>query len=127
MELTEGNINGMLSNSYYAVVDMNRRLIGFFCLGKPAQVPNVLFPVIYSENMIDIGLGLQPEWTGRGMGYLFFSFILHHVQLGFPNMPLRLTVASFNKRAIRLYKKAGFIETVCFDKGQSTFLVMVKK
>ncbi|UAL53427.1 GNAT family N-acetyltransferase [Bacillus sp. CMF21] len=127
MELTEGNINGMLSNSYYAVVDLNSRLIGFFCLGKPAQVPNGPLPEIYSENMIDIGLGLEPDRTGRGMGHLFFSFILHHVHMGFPNMPLRLTVASFNKRAIRLYKSAGFIEKASFDTGHSAFLVMVKK
>lgn len=127
MVLTEGNIIGMLSNSYYAVVDDKGRLMGFFCLGKPAQVPDGPMQEVYLEDMIDIGLGMNPHLTGKGAGSEFFSYIVYHVRIGFPNMPLRLTVASFNKRAARVYQKAGFVEAARFDKGGVTFKVMVNK
>lgn len=122
-DLTEGNIHEMLHRSYYAVVDISGRLVGFFCLGKSAQVPNGP----YSEGMIDIGLGLEPGSTGKGMGHFFFSYILHHVQHAFPFASLRLTVAFFNKRAIRLYSKWGFYEYTRFNKGETVFIIMVKK
>lgn len=122
-ELTEENIHEMLHRSYYSVVDMYGSLVGFFCLGKSAQVPNGP----YSEGMIDIGIGLEPGRTGKGMGYFFFSYILNHIKHAFPFTSLRLTVASFNKRAIQLYKKSGFQEHSRFNKGETVFIVMVKK
>lgn len=121
-DLTDGNIHEMLHRSYYAVVDIYGCLVGFFCLGESARVPNGT----YSENMIDIGLGLEPGRTGKGMGYFFFSYILHHIQHAFPFTSLRLTVASFNERAIRLYIKSGFQEHSRFNKGETVFIIMVK-
>lgn len=45
-------------------------MIGFFCVGSPAQVPNDKYT--YSQDFIDVGLGMKPELTGQGMG-LYFS------------------------------------------------------
>ncbi|WP_336511066.1 hypothetical protein [Bhargavaea massiliensis] len=56
----------------------------------------------------------------------FFTLILG--QLRADRSPaFRLTVADFNERAIRLYRKAGFRETASFTRNDTRFLVMVKK
>ncbi|WP_231710683.1 hypothetical protein [Gracilibacillus suaedae] len=68
------------------MVDKNNGLVGFFCIGKPAQVPAGFKVGAYQEGFVDIGIGMKPELTGRGNGssfsHLFFivlkTIILHH-------------------------------------------------
>ncbi|MGP1906752.1 GNAT family N-acetyltransferase [Metabacillus sp. JX24] len=125
MEVSEENIHGMLTHPYYAMKNRAGETAGFFCFGITAQVPSRYMSQIYSANMIDIGLGMNPRLTGKGQGSAFFAFILNQARAGFPNTPLRLTVACFNERASRIYEKAGFKEAVRFEKEGVTFKVMV--
>ena len=114
-ELTPEAVSEMLTDSYFAVLDTGKGLVGFFCVGKSAQVPNDLYT--YSQGFIDIGIGMRPELTGQGFGTSFFTVILSHINKTFENLPKRLTVAKFNHRAIRLYEKFGFSQEVEFIKG----------
>ncbi|MGX1194689.1 GNAT family N-acetyltransferase [Metabacillus sp. SLBN-84] len=125
MEVSEENIHGMLSHPYYAIKNKAGETAGFFCFGITAQVPSRFMAQIYSANMIDIGLGMNPHLTGKGQGSAFFAFILNQARAGFPNTPLRLTVACFNERASRIYEKAGFNEAARFENEGVTFKVMV--
>ena len=125
-EENEESIKELLGNSYSIVVDENNQLIGFFCIGNSAQVPAGTQYGAYSEKCIDIGLGMRPDLTGQGLGYSFFSFILSHVQEADQSVPLRLTVAKFNERAIRLYEKLGFKKRMEFSNGSTVFLTMVR-
>ncbi|THG92089.1 hypothetical protein AJ85_17150, partial [Alkalihalobacillus alcalophilus ATCC 27647 = CGMCC 1.3604] len=70
---------------------------------------------------------IKPHLTGKGFGYDFCSFIFSYIQKQKASQTrLRLTVATFNQRAIRLYKKLGFIKDRQFYHHQIDFMTMVK-
>jgi len=125
-ELNLDTLKEMLENSYYIVLDQNDKLVGFFCIGNSAKVPIGIQFGAYSEELIDIGIGMKPELTGQGYGLTFFSFILGHIQENFKGVPIRLTVAKFNHRAIHLYEKFGFVKKMEFNKDSTAFITMVK-
>ncbi|MBD3648789.1 MAG: GNAT family N-acetyltransferase [Pseudomonadales bacterium] len=89
---------------FHAVLDSHRGLIGFCSFGIDGQVPGG----DYSEDALDIGLGMKPELTGRGLGRNFFGSILHYAEQQLEPSRYRLTVAGFNRRAINLYCNFGF-------------------
>jgi ribosomal-protein-alanine N-acetyltransferase len=122
-ELSPETIHEMLDDSYYSVFDLDKGLVGFFCVGSSAQVPNGFYT--YSEHFIDLGLGMRPELTGKGYGSAFFTIILHFINKTYGEIALRLTVAKFNQRAIHLYEKHGFHKGFEFIKGSSVFVVMM--
>ncbi|QED46181.1 GNAT family N-acetyltransferase [Cytobacillus dafuensis] len=125
-EVNSDSIKEMLENPYCVVVDEYEKLVGFFCTGALAQVPIGSRFGAYSEDFIDIGIGMKPVLTGQGLGYMFFSFVLHHIQETNKDVSIRLTVAKFNKRAIHLYEKVGFKEEMEFSNGKADFQTMVK-
>lgn len=123
-EQTPEAISEMLADSYFSVFDDNKELVGFFCTGSSAQVPNESYT--YSQGFIDIGLGMRPEFTGQGNGTLFFTAVLSQFDSMVGISSKRLTVAKFNDRAIQLYEKLGFSREAEFVKGSTVFIVMVK-
>lgn len=124
-ELNTDSIKEMLENDYYVVLNAVDELIGFFCIGSSAQVPIGSQFGAYSEDFIDIGIGMKPELTGRGFGFTFFSMILQYIHANFENAPFRLTVAKFNQRAIHLYEKLGFSKKMEFTNGSTVFITMI--
>lgn len=126
VELSDETMKEMLENTYYAVVNEKDEFVGFYCIGEAAQVPAGKEVGAYSEDGIDIGIGMHPKLTGQGKGSNFFSFILNHITEVDLNKPLRLTVAAFNERAIRLYEKYGFQKKAVFHKGDTEFITMKK-
>ncbi|MEK3982495.1 GNAT family N-acetyltransferase [Paenibacillus sp. FSL K6-3166] len=123
-EQTPEAISEMLADSYFSVFDDNKELVGFFCTGSSAQVPNESYT--YSQGFIDIGLGMRPEFTGQGNGTLLFTAVLSQIDSMVGKSSKRLTVAKFNDRAIRLYEKMGFNREAEFVKGSTEFIVMIK-
>ncbi len=58
----------------------------------------------------EIGLGLRPDLTGRGLGQAFTDAVIDLARrLGAGR--ITLAVATFNTRAIRVYERCGFVET----------------
>ncbi|EPE62163.1 acetyltransferase family protein [Exiguobacterium sp. S17] len=100
----------------------NQGLYGFFCLGTYAQVPNATYD--YSGTYVDVGLGMHPALTGQGRGRAFVETVIREAER--EGRPLRLTVAVFNQRAVRLYGQLGFQQVASFEKGATRFIVMVK-
>jgi ribosomal-protein-alanine N-acetyltransferase len=94
---------------YYAVTS-DGDLMGFCCFGEDARVPGGAYPA----GPLDVGLGMRPDLTGRGLGLAFFEAILAFGRERFHPAVFRLTVAAFNKRAIRVYERAGFRRTRSF-------------
>lgn len=107
--------------TYQAIVE-EHELIGFYCIGSPAQVPNSTYP--YSSDFTDIGLGMRPDLTGKGCGRPFVTYIMERAMER--RKPLRLTVASFNERAIHLYETVGFRTITSFERNEVPFQVMVR-
>jgi ribosomal-protein-alanine N-acetyltransferase len=84
-------------NRYFSVYSGDD-LTGFFCVEQEG-------------GDIEIGLGLRPDLTGRGRGGAFLEEILRFVQENYSFEKIRMDVASFNQRAIKVYERAGFVKT----------------
>jgi len=124
-ELCDESLKELLDNTYYSIVNNQEELVGFFCIGASAQVPKGHDYGAYLDKCIDVGIGMKPELTGKGLGTEFFSMILNQLQQE-NHSPLRLTVAKFNVRAIHLYEKLGFEKVMEFT-ALTEFVTMQKK
>jgi len=82
-------------DAYWAVRDDRGELVGHFSF-KP------------SGGTLEIGLGLRPDLTGRGLGAAFLAAGLDFGRERFAPEQFMLAVAIFNQRAITLYERAGF-------------------
>ena len=69
---------------------------------------------LYGEPLLDVGLGLRPDLTGRGLGLGFVAAVLALGRERFGPVGFRLSVAVFNERAIRVYERAGFVRGETF-------------
>ncbi len=112
---------------YYAVLSGDE-LVGFFCFGAEARVPSGH----YSEGgAVDVGLGLRPDLTGKGLGLGFLLEGLEFARRRFSPEGFRLSVATFNERAILVYERAGFRRVKVFthhtNGGEHPFLLMTRE
>jgi len=121
-EENEEGLKEFLTQSYKIIVDQEDKLIGYYCTGQPALVPKGHESNVYEEAYLDIGLGMKPELTGKGFGSEFLAFILKELEVD----SLRLTVAKFNQRAIRLYEVFDFKAADTFTNGQVEFITMIR-
>ena len=97
---SSGAVEELMNGEYYACLDRNGRLTGYFCFGSSAQIPAVETGT-YSPAMVDMGLGMKPILCGKGGGPAFVRFGLEFAQAEFQCKQIQLTVAAFNTRAIR--------------------------
>ena len=103
--------------NFHSVLNANKEMMGFCSYGLDGQV----LGGDYSTEALDIGLGMDPRYTGKGLGLAFFAAILNHAESHFGADKIRLTVANFNLRALRLYEKFGFLaESDFIDKRNYT-------
>ncbi|MBU5465913.1 GNAT family N-acetyltransferase [Virgibacillus sp. MSJ-26] len=87
-------------DSHY-IVKADEQEIGFFSFDNKGE-------------FIDIGLGMKPELTGKGLGLSFLKAGLCYAISKYKPKEITLSVATFNERAIKVYKKAGFKPVVTF-------------
>jgi ribosomal-protein-alanine N-acetyltransferase len=111
--------------AYHTITDENGELVGYCCFGADARVPGG----DYTADALDIGLGMRPDLTGQGHGPAFFSTILDFARRTFAPQALRVTVAAFNQRAIRVYEKAGFEHEQAFQRSGDSmeFVILVRQ
>ena len=60
------------------------------------------------NNKLYIGVGLKPEYCGKGLGNFFLNDSINEMKKIYPERTLFLEVRSWNKRAIKSYEKLGF-------------------
>jgi RimJ/RimL family protein N-acetyltransferase len=80
---------------YWAADDESGRLAGFFGFRL-------------DDALVEVGLGLRPDLTGRGMGRAFVEAGLAFARERWHPSAFGLAVAAFNMRAIQVYERAGF-------------------
>jgi [ribosomal protein S18]-alanine N-acetyltransferase len=80
---------------YFTATDEAGEIVGFLEVKRDQPVA-------------EIGLGLRPDLTGRGLGMTFVESVLAFVRERSSPTSFELSVAEFNVRAIRVYERAGF-------------------
>jgi ribosomal-protein-alanine N-acetyltransferase len=81
--------------AYFSAFNEDGSLVGFFQFESAGTT-------------VDIGLGLRPDLTGRGLGVEYFLAGLEFARERFSPDRFTLSVATFNERAILVYERAGF-------------------
>ncbi|KAA1427712.1 GNAT family N-acetyltransferase [Nocardioides antri] len=80
------------------------RLIGFRSFGPDGQVPGW----DYDDQALDTGGGLRPQLVGQGLGRAAISAGLAFGRAKLAPRAFRVTVATFNVRALRAVEGLGF-------------------
>lgn len=109
---------------YHAVL-AGEHLIGFRSFGPDGQVPGW----DYDDSALDTGGGLRPALTGVGLGRTVISVGLAYGRARFAPSAFRVTVASFNARALRTVETLGFERTGVFNARRDgrEFVVLVRQ
>ncbi len=112
------------TNRYHGVTaDDHSQLIGFCCFGPDARVPGFA----YDEDALDIGAGLRPDLTGRGLGAQLVEKTLAFAAVEFSPTRYRATVACFNERALTMAERCGFhVHARFHSPANREFAVMIK-
>ena len=104
--------------TYYSVFNEENELVGFFGYKPDSQE-------------VEVGLGLRPDLTGKGLGRAFLNAGLSFGQEHFSAEVWNLSVATFNTRAIHLYEQVGFTSLNTFmhhtNGAEFEFLRMVRQ
>ena len=95
----DGDVDPVLNpERFYEALDEEGLLVGNYYFEEKGDA-------------LEIGLGMRPDLTGRGLGLEFFRAGLDFAREQFRPESIILNVASFNERAIKVYERAGFRET----------------
>ena len=82
-------------NEFNAVVDNCSNLCGYIRL-------------VDNNGGVQIGIGLKPSLFGYGLGNTIMEIVKQQCKKKYASKRMILEVRSFNDRAIKCYKKAGF-------------------
>lgn len=112
-------------NAYYTITDEHGHMVAYCCFGLDGQVAGG----DYSAAALDIGLGVRPDLTGQGRGLTYVNAVLDFARRTFPPTAFRVTVAEFNKRALRVWEKAGFrpVQTFQRETDGRPFVVLIRE
>ena len=112
-------------NNFYVIRDQNAGCVGFCSFGEDGQVPGG----DYTQEALDIGMGIQPELTGRGLGSSYVAAVVDYARRTFAPKCLRVTIAAFNQRAQSVWQKNGFQQVQAFrqEVTQREFVVMFRE
>ncbi|WP_209866457.1 GNAT family N-acetyltransferase [Paenibacillus shirakamiensis] len=101
---------------YISILSTEGELCGF----------SQIFPL---QGVLRLGLGMKPDWCGRGMGKNFVQTVTQEARRRNPHAEIDLEVSTWNERAIRVYEKAGFQITDSYElrtaEGLKSFYCMV--
>jgi RimJ/RimL family protein N-acetyltransferase len=110
---------------YYALFDQGESLVAYCCFGEDGRVPGG----DYHLDALDVGMGLRPDLTGQGHGLVYIRAVLDYARQTFTPATFRVTVAQFNRRALRVWEKAGFRPVQTFQRRGDgrPFVVLVRE
>jgi GNAT superfamily N-acetyltransferase len=111
-------------NAFYSIYGQMGNLEAFCSFGPDGQVNGG----DYSTPALDIGLGVRPDLTGQRRGSQYISAVIDFAIHTYSPERLRVTIADFNSRAMRVWEKAGFQVVQKFQGGWTNmdFVIMMK-
>lgn len=109
---------------YFAVLGECGSLIAFQCFGEDARVPGG----DYRADTLDMGGGLRPDLTGRGLGPQILRAAMDFATAKFSPRAFRTTIAGFNLRAQRACEKVSFVLARRFvaQHNGAPFVIMIR-
>ena len=123
----EETVQGFLNPeyAYYALLAAGGELVAYCCFGADARVPGG----DYGADALDVGLGVRPDLIGKGQGGAYVQAVLDCARRTWSPPVFRVTIAEFNERARRVWKKAGFRRVQRFrrESDDQAFLVLVRE
>lgn len=108
---------------YRAVTGEDGTLVGYYCTGAEARVPGLA----EEPGVLDVGVGMAPEWVGRGHGLAFARAVLDRIADG---RRLRAVVQAWNERSLRLVDRLGFVHTgrhTCVQDGHQVEYALLER
>lgn len=117
---------------YQELIDPAQRKSNYYEVLNNNELFGYLVIIPKDTNIVELGLGLRPDLTGRGLGQAFIKEALQFLMTSFPIVThVELSVAAFNKRAFKVYQAVGFSEGEHFlqatNGGSYDFIKMSKK
>ncbi|MBE9192734.1 GNAT family N-acetyltransferase [Gloeocapsopsis crepidinum LEGE 06123] len=111
-------------NNFYSILDTTSELVAYCSFGQDGQV----IGGDYRDEALDIGFGIRPDLTGRGKGVEYAKAVLEFADTLFKPKAFRVTIAAFNKRAIRVWQKLEFEHQQSFERGSDgmQFIVLMR-
>ena len=111
-------------NAFYGIYGQKGDVEAFCYFGSDGQVNGG----DYSTPALDIGMGVRPDLTGKGLGYQYVNAVIDFAQRTYTPDRLRVTIAAFNSRAMRVWERAGFEVVQKFQGGWTNidFIIMMK-
>ena len=124
-DMTDADPNQLLQpDSGFHSLLAGDQLIGFRSFGPDGQVPGWG----YDDQALDTGGGLRPQLVGQGLGRHAITAGLAFGRAQFAPRAFRVTVATFNARALRTVKALGFQRVGQFDAASDgrSFEVLIR-
>ena len=108
----------------HAMFDGTNTLIAYCTFGADGQVPGG----DYKADALDIGMGVRPDLTGQGKGVDYAQAAINFALDTYAPHALRVTIATFNERAQKVWQKAGFVEIDRFgrEKDGMSFALFIR-
>jgi RimJ/RimL family protein N-acetyltransferase len=122
----QANLDNFLNpqNNFLAILNGDGELEGFCSFGSDGRVRGGT----YSDQALDIGMGIRPDLTGQGNGRRYAQAFISYATQHYSPSWLRVTIASFNQRAQRVWTSLGFelVETFVKTNSDQSFVVLVR-
>ncbi len=111
---------------FWAVEDATETLVGFCCLGAEARVPGQ----VEEPGTLDVGVGMDPELTGRGYGGELARVVVAHARSLAPGARLRCVIQEWNARSLAVARASGFVDVGHHDvdtgSAQTRYIVLAQ-
>ncbi len=100
-------------------------LVAFCSFGQDGQVAGG----DYNAPAVDIGMGVHPQYTGRGLGGMFAGAAIDFALQNFEPPRLRVTIAEFNRRAQKVWERHNFVAVQQFNSlyNKRPFIIYVRE
>lgn len=80
-----------------------------YAIGTPSDPLIGVFSLIWRGTDVEIGIGLRPDVNGHGLGLAAMRLGMAEARERYAPKTFSLNVATFNRRAVTVYERAGFL------------------